>query len=85
MTTDPRVIECAKASYLRLYPGRIWETLLPSERDLATEFVQRAILKWLAQTPTSAMEFKGDEFEGGDEARKTYRAMCAQAAKEIAE
>lgn len=82
--TDPRVIECAKAFDAEAdidFDGII--TNLP-------DAIRAAILKWLEQTPTDAMCASAralgneyNEYNAGEDA--AYTAMCAQAAKEIAQ
>lgn len=94
--TDPRILECAKAirEVIILEFPQI-EHLLS---DMSEEHIARAcILKWLEHGSTDEMKVMGDIADSGAAGSgcvspdcsggldHVYRAMCAQAAKEIAE
>lgn len=91
MTTDPRVIECAKAMLVWDKSDPEGECLgdLISEPEQIATLARACILKWLAQELSDGMGEAGEALDGGiydrSGPRAHYRAMCAQAAKEIAQ
>lgn len=102
MTTDPRILECAKAfapdAWHENGRGGYTLVLAEEERARAIRRARACILKWLAQEPSQAMIKSGimqaydtspaDFHDLPEDAMvsmtlPTFRAMNAQAAKEI--
>lgn len=89
MTTDPRVIECAKAIFAKLATDPDWDDAYETRAQAAAcddddisqeeciDLARACILKWLEQEAANGAS--GEFWNYRDE----YRAMCAQAAKEI--
>lgn len=85
MTTDPRIIECAKALLTGLYPNCYTDD--PAFVDTFTDAATACVLTWLEQDFTDS-EWTAFNADIGfivplDRLRTAYRRMCAQAKKEI--
>lgn len=92
MTTDPRVIECAKAMHGAAGIMIPWNVLDDRQQHHLLIHARACILKWLEQEPSDGMlsidvrSVDNDEYSSVTKrcADQLYAAMCAQAAKEIA-